>query len=310
VLALAPGAQQPSPETAAVIATLLHATLQPEPTRESVVQALLSSHVVGQLLSGSHVSPGSTISLPHTPLQSVSLVALQPEAQHPSPATQAAIVVNEHRASHVPAEPSSVSVVQLTPSLHVVGHEAPSHTSPDSTTSLPHTGAQSPSFVALAPDGQQRSPLNATVIGRLLHVTLQLSGEPFNTSLVHATPSSQVVGQSPSQTSPASRTPLPHSTAQSESLLALQPPGQQPSPLVHAAIGSWTHTRSQVAAEPVLLSAVQASASAQEPGHAPSHTSPDSRTPLPHSAAQSLSTLSFAPSGQQPSPFAGATIAV
>jgi hypothetical protein len=237
VFALAPGAQQPSPETAAVIATLLHATLQPEPTRESVVQALLSSHVAGQLLSGSQVSPGSRMLLPHTPVQSASLVALQPEAQQPSPARQAVIVVNVQRASQLDAEPNSVSVVQLTPSLQVVGQDAPSQPSPDSTTPLPHTGEQSLSLVALAPEGQQRSPFDATVMGRLLHVTLQLSAEPFSTSLVHTTPSSQVVGQSPSQASPASRTPLPHSTAQSESLFALQPPGQQPSPFAQASIG-------------------------------------------------------------------------
>ena len=50
--------------------------------------------------------------------------------------------------------------------------------------------------------------------------------------MVQALPSSQEVGQEDfgSQVSPFSTTPLPHFGEQSESLLALHPEGQQPSP--------------------------------------------------------------------------------
>ena len=64
----------------------------------SVVQAMPSLQLVGQELGPdtipvSQVSPDSTTPLPQTAVQSVSLVALQPEGQQPSPEVQVVMLV-------------------------------------------------------------------------------------------------------------------------------------------------------------------------------------------------------------------------
>ena len=69
-----------------------------EPVSVSVVQALPSSQLVGQApvpdkIPLSQVSPDSTTPLPQTGVQSVSLVALQPEGQQPSPEVQVVMLV-------------------------------------------------------------------------------------------------------------------------------------------------------------------------------------------------------------------------
>src|SRR5262245_24482193 len=67
-----------------------------------------------------------------------------------------------------------------------------SHCSPDSTTPLPHTGAQSLSLLAFAPLGQQPSLLAGVVIGACVQRAVQ--ADPTSVSVVHASPSSQLVG--------------------------------------------------------------------------------------------------------------------
>ena len=66
--------------------------------------------------------------------------------------------------------------------------------------------------------------------------------------------SSQEVGQEDfgSQVSPLSTTPLPHFGAQSESLLALHPAGQQPSPATQVVMAVWVHATLQLALLPVM----------------------------------------------------------
>jgi hypothetical protein len=59
----------------------------------SMVQARLSLQVVGQVVEGSQVSPGSMTLLPHWAEQSPSVRALQPVGQQLSPAAQLAIGV-------------------------------------------------------------------------------------------------------------------------------------------------------------------------------------------------------------------------
>jgi hypothetical protein len=66
---------------------------------------------------------------------------------------------------------------------------------------------------------------------------VQLDGDPIDESFVHALPSLQLDGQLPSQISPISTAPLPQTGVQSESLLALHPVAQQPSPPVHVVMG-------------------------------------------------------------------------
>lgn len=60
--------QHPSPLMHIVMGLLVHAALHIAalPLIESIVHALLSLQLVGQLAGGSHVSPTSTILLPHT----------------------------------------------------------------------------------------------------------------------------------------------------------------------------------------------------------------------------------------------------
>jgi hypothetical protein len=82
---LQPGAQHPSPLEQTVMAECVHTRLQvpAEPVEPSVLQPLPSLQLGGQLPS--QVSPDSTTPLPHLTVQSLSLVELQPGAQHPSP---------------------------------------------------------------------------------------------------------------------------------------------------------------------------------------------------------------------------------
>lgn len=60
--------QHPSPLMHIVMGLFVHAALHVAalPLMESIVHALLSLQLVGQLAGGSHVSPASTILLPHT----------------------------------------------------------------------------------------------------------------------------------------------------------------------------------------------------------------------------------------------------
>src|SRR5262247_1258227 len=68
----------------------------------------------------SQASPASTAPLPQTTGQSPSLLLVQPGAQQPSPLVQVVIGVVTQRAVQVPPF-ISVSVVQLLPSLQLVG---------------------------------------------------------------------------------------------------------------------------------------------------------------------------------------------
>jgi hypothetical protein len=111
--------------------------------------------------------------------------------------------------------------------------QLPSHVSPGSTTPLPHTGAQSLSVVALHPVvGQQPSPFTHLVcVPVSTHAARHVP--PFDSARsVHATCGHEV-GQLPSQSSPASTTPLPHTGVQLLSLRELQVLGQQLSSFTH-----------------------------------------------------------------------------
>lgn len=131
---------------------------------------------------------------------------------------------------------------------------------------------------------------------------LQLEAAPVRVSRVQALLSSQVAGQFPSQTSGASTVPLPQEAEQSLSEVALQPAGQQPSPLLQTEIAWFEHTRLQLLALPVRVSMVQALLSLQVAGQLPSQVSPWSTWPLPQVAEQSLSVAGLQPGGQHPSP--------
>src|SRR5690606_23323272 len=57
--------------------------------------------------------------------------------------------------------------------------------------------------------GQHPSPFAQLVISANVHAAVHSSAEPVSSSVVHAAPSSQLVGQSPSQISGACTTPSP-----------------------------------------------------------------------------------------------------
>jgi hypothetical protein len=208
-----------------------------DPLIMSIVHALPSLHEVGHDAGGSQVSPGSMMPLPHDDEQLLSLVALQPVGQQPSPLMHETIGLWPQLTLHVAAEPLVVSIVQAFPSLHVVGHEAGgSHVSPGSMTPSPHDAEQSLSVGWVQPEGQHESPFMHATMPVWLQATLQLAGLPVMVSMVHAFPSSHVDGQGNaggSHVSPGSMTPLPQLAEQSLSLIDVHAVGQQPSPFTH-----------------------------------------------------------------------------
>lgn len=151
------------------------------------------AHDVGHDVSGSHVSPGSTIPLPQLAGQSTSRFdgdVLQAGGQQPSivvPLHGSCVV--EHRALHVAGEPVYVFTSQHCPGAHDVGHvPGGSQVSPavGSTMPSPHP-AQSESFCAVQPTGQHLSlPLFEQVFGVVLQTTLQVAAVPVWVSMVQS----------------------------------------------------------------------------------------------------------------------------
>jgi hypothetical protein len=181
------------------------------------------------------------------------VLVLHPAGQQLSPATQAVMAVWVQTRVQVALLPLAVtSVVQALPSLQLVGQG--SQVSPFSTTPLPHFGVQSESLLALHPVGQQPSPPIQAVMAVWVQATLQVALPPVIWSVVQALLSLQEVGQEDfgSQVSPFSTTPLPHFGVQSESLLALHPVGQQPSPPIQAVMAVWLQATLQLALLPVM----------------------------------------------------------
>ena len=204
---------------------------------------------------GSQVSPASTTPLPHFGVQSESLLALHPAGQQPSPDTQVVMAVWLHATLQLALLPVIRSMVQALPSSQVVGQvDFGSQVSPPSTTPLPQVTEQSESLLALHPVGQQPSPPIQAVMAVWVQATLQVALPPVIWSVVQALLSLQEVGQEDfgSQVSPFSTTPLPHFGVQSESLLALHPVGQQPSPPIQAVMAVWVHATLQLALLPVM----------------------------------------------------------
>jgi hypothetical protein len=226
-----PIVQQPSPSSHVVMRTCVQSTSHVDsmPARASMVHSFESSQDAGQLPS--HVSRGSMTPFPHIAVHSESSFASQPTPQHPSPSSQPTGSC-EHTTEHMPTEPVIPSAVHESPSLQLAG-QLPSHASPLSTAPFPHSGSQSPSLFALHPPGQHESPLAQAIAGMCIQTTLQALTSPTSTSFVHGSTSAHTVGQSPSQVSPVSTIPFPHSFSQSLSTLLSQPPEQQPSSSVH-----------------------------------------------------------------------------
>jgi hypothetical protein len=94
---------------------------------------------------------------PHVGEQSLSLLALAPLGQHPSPPIAEVIAKFVHFAVHCAAEPDTMSLVHGSRSSHEVG-QSPSQISGGSMVPLPQVGEQSASVSILAPGRQQPSP--------------------------------------------------------------------------------------------------------------------------------------------------------
>jgi hypothetical protein len=123
-------------------------------------------------------------------------------------------------------------------------------------------------------------------MGTFVQATLQLPVVPDRMSTVQASLSLHEPGQSPSQVSGGSVTPLPHIGLQLGSVSALQLLGQHPSSAPHAVIGGNVHMTLQLAELPDSRSVVHTSASLQLAGQFPSQSSGGSTMALPHDALQ------------------------
>jgi hypothetical protein len=90
-----PEGQQPSPGEQVVMVVWVQWAVQVAalPSSVSVVQALPSLQLVGQVAGGSQVSPVSSTPLPHTATgQSGSVALVQPEGQQPSLTVEQAVM--------------------------------------------------------------------------------------------------------------------------------------------------------------------------------------------------------------------------
>jgi hypothetical protein len=154
-----PEAQQPSPGVQVeMTVSFTHSALHMagSPTSLRFWQPTLGQ-VVGQLPS--HFSLPSTAPFPHFALQSLSLVALQPAGQQPSPWAQAVWVPSAVQAAvQVAAAPVSLRRAQPIQGQVAGQLEGGSQVSPASVAPFPHLATQSLSLVALQPAGQQPSP--------------------------------------------------------------------------------------------------------------------------------------------------------
>ena len=190
--------------------------------------------------------------------------------------------------------------MQLLKSWHSTG-QLPSQASFVSTTPFPQLAVQSSSLLLLQPLGQHPSPFSQTLMPEKTQTALQSLALPLIKSDVHARPSSQAVGQFPSQLSPASTTLLEQSGAQSSSLRLLQPGGQQPSEEVQAEITVLEQSALHVDADPSKASTVHVFWSSQLAGQSPSQISPASSSELPQMGWQSLSLIESQPFAQHSS---------
>jgi hypothetical protein len=178
-----PDGQHPSPDA--------HAVCGPSSTQWAVQSVALpasfclvqpsGAHVVGHWPGGSQLSPASTTPLPQVAGQSLSLLALQPGGQQPSPPMH---VVCSRSFTHWAVQvPGLATRRSMHPSgAHDCGQlSSGSQTSPHaaSTTPLPHEQLQSLSSASVHPAGQQASPdSHAVWLPASTHTALQVAADP------------------------------------------------------------------------------------------------------------------------------------
>jgi hypothetical protein len=191
--------QAPVPPPGQQLSLLMHAVTVPlfwhaawhvPPLTSARSWQPMGGHDIGHDESGSHVSPPSTMPLPHKAGQSTSRLAidvLHPVGQQPSfivPLHATGVAV--HLALHVIGEPVYVTCMQVT-GAHDIGHvDGGSHVSPDDMSTMPSPQpAQSESFIAVQPTGQHWSlPAVEQVFGVCVQTTLQVEALPVCVSVV------------------------------------------------------------------------------------------------------------------------------
>jgi hypothetical protein len=213
--------------------------------------------------------------------QSLSLADVQPVGQQKSDREPEQAVIGTCRQAELQwaGSPVSCSLVQGSPSSgQVVGQVVGgSQVSPAPIRPSPQRGPQSESVATVQPGGQQPSSSRQAVIASWLQARVQLATEPEAMSTVQASASSQDCAQAPgipavmarSHCSPVSTRPSPHTTGQSESLAAVQPAGQQPSPPRQPVMGVATQLALQEAGAPRSVTVVHDPAAGQLAGHEP-----------------------------------------
>jgi hypothetical protein len=188
-----------------------------------------------------------------------------------------------------------------------VGQLAPSQSSPGSTTPLPHTGAQSPSVSALQPvAGQQPSlaTMHVMIVAEATH--WRWHPVPCKVRAVQPMFGHEVGQLAPSQSSPISSTPLPHTGEQSLSFNELHAPGQHPSLFTHMVCVP-VFTQAAVHVPAFANERSMQACCGQLIGHVDTGSQVSlglSTMPLPHVAGQSTSRFAgdvLQPGGQHPS---------
>jgi hypothetical protein len=250
-----------------------------------------------QSLSGSHVSPPSTVPLPQTAPQSASLLAVQPEGQQLSAVSEQAVIATDvHFTLHVLAAPVRVTFMHSAVG-HVAGQPAPSQVSPSEVSTLPlPQPAQSLSVAGPQPVGQNVSlatqPRDDSTHANVHFVASPVSLRTVLTSLTHADFFCwhDVSG---SQVSPASTLPLPQPT-QSVSVVGPQAVGQNPSPSTQLRAVT-AHENVHFAGSPdcvrIMLASLTQAVFFVVQSLTGSHVSPGSTLLLPHTARQSMSSV-------------------
>jgi hypothetical protein len=191
-----PGAQQPSELWHAVIGWLMQTTLQRlgEPETLSTVQALLSSHEVGQLPS--QTSPATTTPSPHEFEQSLSVSSSHAVGQQPSSFLQPVIRLERHSRLQFWAEPDATSVRHASVDSQL--SQLPSQVSPVSTTPSPHVIEQSLSESESQAAGQHPSSSTQVSTIETAQVAEQASALPWSVAMEHADALVHSVGHAPS----------------------------------------------------------------------------------------------------------------
>jgi hypothetical protein len=180
-----PDGQNPSavaPHARAVVTQAkVQAATVPVRVRMLLLSETQASDCVWHAEGGSHFSPASITEFPHTGRQSLSLLALHADGQHPSPFTHAATtVVFTHLAVQAAAVPCSARCWHPTGG-QLAGQLVPSQLSLHATsvTPLPHWQAQSLSFALVHPEAQQPSPLpHVLMTVSFTHTAVQAAAVP------------------------------------------------------------------------------------------------------------------------------------